>query len=125
MVTDRDRILQPKQSGAPMAIPDIDDLPESLRNALDITVGLGLLGFQRAQVQRRSLERRLEQVEPDLPDPARSVSRQFRALSATIGDGLAELLVSGSSRSPSSAAPSRAQEPSAPPPATTTDPTED
>lgn len=81
-----------------MAFPDLDDLPEPVRDLLDITVGLGLLTFQRAQVQRRAFEKQIEKIEPELPDPARSVARNVRVVSETVGEGLARLLVPGPSR---------------------------
>ncbi|MHB8670675.1 MAG: hypothetical protein ACYDAD_08985 [Acidimicrobiales bacterium] len=36
------------------------DLTKSLKDALSVTVGLGVLGFQRAQVRRRELTKQLE-----------------------------------------------------------------
>jgi hypothetical protein len=36
-----------------------DELAEFAREALYVTVGLGILGFQKLQAQRRALERRL------------------------------------------------------------------
>lgn len=41
-------------------MPDVSDVTKNLRDALSVTVGLGILGFQRAQVRRRELAKQLE-----------------------------------------------------------------
>lgn len=43
----------------------MDDVPEALKDAGYVLVGLGVVWFQRAQVLRRELTRDL----PDLPEP--------------------------------------------------------
>ena len=74
------------------------DAAARLREALYVGVGLGVLGFQRAQVQRRALERQFQQlrvaagqlearldpvmaeIEDQLPEPARGLARQVRSV---------------------------------------------
>lgn len=46
---------------------DDEDLPRSLRDAAYMAVGFGVLGFQRAQVARRELARRLPDLAEHLP----------------------------------------------------------
>ena len=54
----------------------LDDLRASARDALYVGVGLGVLGFQRLQVQRRELERALGVgVPPGRAELARLVGR--------------------------------------------------
>lgn len=57
----------------------VDDVPKSLREAAYVAVGLGVLGFQRAQVARRELVRQLPELEERLPAPAREVLEAVRA----------------------------------------------
>jgi hypothetical protein len=85
-------------------MPDTDDVTKLLKDALYVTVGLGVIAFQKAQVQRqelrkqvssqlgdardtvskavdarvRAIEDRLDDLEARLPDPAGDVTRQVR-----------------------------------------------
>ncbi len=52
-----------------------EDLTKTVKDALYITVGLGVIAFQRAQVQRQELRK---QVEERLPEPARELVKQAR-----------------------------------------------
>ena len=51
----------------------MDDVPKNLREAAYVLVGFGVIGFQRAQVRRRELARRLTDLEDHLPAPARDI----------------------------------------------------
>lgn len=45
------------------AVPDpLKDVPERLRDAAYVAVGFAVLGFQRAQVRRRELERAVRET---------------------------------------------------------------
>lgn len=48
-------------------------MPRTPREAAYVLVGLGVIGFQRAQVRRRQLTRQLAEWEKRLPDPAREI----------------------------------------------------
>jgi hypothetical protein len=81
-----------------MAQRPLDDVSEMATDALHVTVGLGMLAFQRLQVRRRELRARLsthaeaveaieeridaalDSVEVLLPPRARDASRQLRAV---------------------------------------------
>jgi hypothetical protein len=61
------------------------DVNRTLRDTAYMAVGFGILGFQRAQVRRREVERGLRQVEQGiedlgrrLPEPAREAFNSVR-----------------------------------------------
>lgn len=54
-----------------------EDLPRSLRDAAYVLVGLGVLGFQRAQVARRELTRQLPDLAEHLPAGIRDVVEEL------------------------------------------------
>lgn len=71
--------------------PGLDTLAAAATDALYVTVGFGLLAFQRAQVRRRELEERVApraatlRTEADrlagiVRDPLRAVDREVRAV---------------------------------------------
>jgi hypothetical protein len=45
-----------------------DDLPQRVEDALYVSVGLGVLAVQRAQVRRRELEKLLSRLRGDLQE---------------------------------------------------------
>lgn len=53
-----------------------EDLPKAVEDAAYVSIGLGVLAVQRAQVRRRELERELanlgDELEGRLPEPARA-----------------------------------------------------
>jgi hypothetical protein len=51
-----------------MAARTVDDLTTTVENTVYTAVGLGILGFQHLQVQRRELQRQLAAVARDLAD---------------------------------------------------------
>ncbi len=54
-----------------------EDLPRSVRDAAYVLVGLGVLGFQRAQVARRELTRQLPDLAEHLPAGIREAVEEF------------------------------------------------
>lgn len=94
-------------------MPEITDITKSLKDALYVTVGLGVIAFQKAQVQRRELakqldgrvklvEERLEgvegrfesildQLEDRLPEQAKEVAKQARQAAKDARGQLREL----------------------------------
>lgn len=52
-------------------LDEVDDGPKTLRDAAYVLVGLGVIGFQRAQVKRRELVRQLPELGQHLPPAAR------------------------------------------------------
>jgi hypothetical protein len=46
----------------------VDDLTTTVENTVYTAVGLGILGFQHLQVQRRELQRQLAAVARDVAD---------------------------------------------------------
>ena len=66
----------------------MDDVPEALRDAGYVLVGLGVLWFQRAQVLRRELTRDLPDL-PDLRQPLAGAVRGASQLIRTVLDGAA------------------------------------
>jgi hypothetical protein len=83
------------------SVPDLADVNEVLADAAYVTIGFGLLGFQRAQVRRveltrqlsrvarqvdeavtpvvSGLDRRVEDLSDRLPDQARDAVRSLRS----------------------------------------------
>jgi hypothetical protein len=51
-----------------MAARTVDDLTTTVENTVYTAVGLGILGFQHLQVQRRELQRQLVAVARDVAD---------------------------------------------------------
>ena len=49
-----------------MPAPTLDDLSKTAKDALYVTVGLGVIAFQKAAVQRNELEKRLKAQADDL-----------------------------------------------------------
>jgi hypothetical protein len=51
-----------------IAMPELklDDLSKSAKDAFYVTVGLGVIAMQKAQVQRRELEKRIKEQADDL-----------------------------------------------------------
>ncbi len=66
----------------------MSDVRTTVRDVAYTVVGLGLLGFQRAQVQRRWALSRLEAAERQLPDEARQALRQVREAVREAGEQL-------------------------------------
>ena len=50
-----------------MATDPLDDLAKASRDLAHISIGLGVLAFQKAQVQRRTIERALATQRADRP----------------------------------------------------------
>lgn len=84
-----------------IAFPQIDldkaatELNEALRDGAYIAIGLGVLGFQRAQVRRVELTKKLESRLAELGDLPASLAEQAREQAATAGkvlEGQAELV---------------------------------
>ena len=68
-----------------MAADTFDDLTAASRDLAHITIGLGVLAFQKAQVQRRSIERafsarRDNQTDSSGTDPVDLIRRSLRQL---------------------------------------------
>jgi hypothetical protein len=57
---------------------DMNDLSAAARDAAFVAVGFGLIGFQRAQVRRRELEQRIDEMEAGLPPQARDIVKSVR-----------------------------------------------
>ncbi len=77
-------------------IPNVDvekaaaDFNEALKDAAYVAVGLGVLGFQRAQVQRVELMKQLESQVDGLSELSRTVNAQAERYLATAREQLAE-----------------------------------
>lgn len=71
-----------------MEVPEITSLA---KDAAYVAVGFGLIGFQRAQVRRREIERRLEDIEAGLPPQARAVVETARSVAHDIEQQLRAL----------------------------------
>lgn len=63
----------------------MDDRPKDLKDAAYVAIGLGVIGFQRAQVRRRELAKRAKELEErmgpalkDLEDRLEPVAQQAR-----------------------------------------------
>lgn len=54
------------------------ELGNTLKEVGYMAVGLGVLGFQRAQVERVGLIKQLDRIEETLPDPARELVQSVR-----------------------------------------------
>lgn len=68
-----------------MAADTFDDLARASRDLAHITVGLGVLAFQKAQVQRRSIERAFaaqhdNASDTPAPTPVDLIRRSLRQL---------------------------------------------
>jgi hypothetical protein len=61
----------------------LDDLSKSVKDAFYVTVGLGVIAMQKAQVQRHELEKRLKAQADDLTkvveDRVKLVEERLRA----------------------------------------------
>jgi hypothetical protein len=57
----------------------VDDVPEALRDAAYVAVGLVVIGLQRAQVRRRELARQLPELEERLPPGVREAIDAVRS----------------------------------------------
>jgi hypothetical protein len=61
----------------------LDDLSRSAKDAFYVTVGLGVIAMQKAQVQRRELEKRLKAQADDITklveDRVKLVEERLRA----------------------------------------------
>jgi hypothetical protein len=58
-------------------MPDnkVDDLTKIAKDAAYVTVGLGVIAFQKLQVQRRELEKRLKGQTADVSDQLEGISK--------------------------------------------------
>ena len=80
-------------------MPDIkditDEISRSARDAAYVVVGLGVLGFQRAQVRRQELSKRLgdprAQVETVLEDARNELSRRVKDVDGRIEQAISRL----------------------------------
>lgn len=73
-----------------MADKPIDDVTKVLKDALYVSVGLGVLAFQRAQVQRQELRKRFERTGvPGLSGADAGV--QFTKLTGVVDDRVKEI----------------------------------
>jgi len=80
-------------------MPDIkditDEISRSARDAAYVVVGLGVLGFQRAQVRRQELSKRLAdpraQVETVLEDARHELSRRVKDVDGRIEQAITRL----------------------------------
>ena len=65
-----------------MPAPTLDDLSKTAKDALYVTVGLGVIAFQKAAVQRNELEKRLRSQREELAklveDRVKLVEERFR-----------------------------------------------
>jgi len=65
-----------------MPAPTLDDLSKTAKDALYVTVGLGVIAFQKAAVQRNELEKRLREQREELTklveDRVKLVEERFR-----------------------------------------------
>jgi hypothetical protein len=74
---------------------DMNDLSAAARDAAFVAVGLGLIGFQRAQVRRRELEQRIDELEAGLPPQARDIVKSARQAAHDVQSQLRGLLPLG------------------------------
>jgi hypothetical protein len=68
-----------------MASDTLDDVAQASRDLAHITIGLGVLAFQKAQVQRRAIERalaaqRAQRSGSSLADPLDLIRRSLQQL---------------------------------------------
>jgi DNA repair exonuclease SbcCD ATPase subunit len=96
-------------------IPTVDvnkaatDLTNALKEAAYVAVGLGVLGFQRAQVQRVELTKQLEEQLRNLPSPIDGYAQLAKEQAATARALVAEQLASLSKSVEEALAPVRDQ----------------
>jgi ElaB/YqjD/DUF883 family membrane-anchored ribosome-binding protein len=104
----------------------VSDITKTLKDAAYVAVGFGVLAFQKAQVQRRELEKQLtkaaaeleerskpvveavesslDQIEGRLPEQAREVFKQARTTAKEAGEQLRSRLAPTNSASTKAAA---------------------
>jgi len=68
------------------------DVTQTLKDSAYVAVGLSVLGFQRAQVARRELEVRLDDVEQRLPDHVKVVVASARQAAESAATQVRSLL---------------------------------
>lgn len=68
------------------------DIPKTVRGAAEVAVGLGVMGFQRAQVRRREMERRLERSAPEVAASVERVRQDVSRLARSVEPVLAPLV---------------------------------
>lgn len=70
----------------------IDDVQKAVRDSFYVTVGLGVIAFQKAQVQRQELRKQLEDglggAQQGLSDSARTVEERLEAVEHRIDEVL-------------------------------------
>ena len=67
------------------------DIRKALADAGYVTVGIGVLGFQQAQVRRRELQQRLGDTSGCLNDRARDGKARLETIQQTVGEKATEL----------------------------------
>ncbi|MBA3955305.1 MAG: hypothetical protein H0X58_01390 [Acidimicrobiia bacterium] len=73
-----------------MAIELPPDLPRRLEDAVYVSVGLGVLAVQRAQVRRRELERLLARLRQSTGEPTANLKDRADELVPDLGNHLAQ-----------------------------------
>jgi hypothetical protein len=63
----------------------MSDVRKTLTDAGYIAIGLGVMGFQQAQVRRRELQERLESAAECVADRARDARGQLESLAGELG----------------------------------------
>jgi hypothetical protein len=58
----------------------LHDASRLARDTMYVSIGFGVLGFQKLQVRRRELEQRVDDYADALGEPARTVARTGRAV---------------------------------------------
>jgi uncharacterized membrane-anchored protein YhcB (DUF1043 family) len=63
-----------------MPAPTLDDLSKTAKDALYVTVGLGVIAFQKAQVRRQELSKQLDEQRKQFETQAAEAREQFAKL---------------------------------------------
>jgi ElaB/YqjD/DUF883 family membrane-anchored ribosome-binding protein len=75
-----------------MAPITIDDIHKTVRDSFYVTVGLGVIAFQKAQVQRQELRKQLEggvgEAQRNLGDSVKTVEERLEAVEHRIDEVL-------------------------------------
>lgn len=74
-----------------MADRSLPDVTKTVKDAAYITVGLGVIGFQRLQVQRNELEKNLRSQVSDARNELKKASGSFDAQIKTVEDRVTAL----------------------------------
>ncbi|MDQ3574529.1 MAG: hypothetical protein M3378_00425 [Actinomycetota bacterium] len=76
----------------------VDDVTRTMRDAAYVAVGLGVLGFQQAQVRRRELAQQLQSQRPELESQVAGTRHQISALARDVEQRLEPVMVDVSQR---------------------------